>query len=112
MSESVKRGDAVTFLLKHKPYIDLGVAPSANDYRDACCVTFAIYDTTQDERLIESNQMTRVPNRPGWYYYRYQTTRSMKSGIYTVTFTTVTTIDGIDYTNREVKELIVTEDLG
>lgn len=105
-----RRGDAITLLLKHKPFIDLGLPPSSNEYRDATCVTFAIYDTTADEAIVFSDQMKRVPNRPGWYYYRYQTTRDMFTGLYTVIYTTITRIDNDDFTSRAVQQFRLMDD--
>jgi len=97
-------GDAVTFILKNKPFVDLGVPASANDYRDASCVTIAVYDTTLEEKLIKTTDMKRVPNRAGWYFYRFQTTVEMKPGVYTVIFTAITRIDGEDLTSKSVQE--------
>ena len=105
-----RRGDAITLLLKHKPFIDLSLPPSSNEYRDATCVTVAIYDTSEDETVIFSAQMKRVPNRTGWYYYRYQTTRDMLVGLYTVIYTTVTRIDGEDLTSRAVQQFRLMND--
>ncbi len=105
-----RRGDAITLLLKHKPFIDLGLPPSSNEYRDATCVNFAIYDTTKAEALVFSDQMKRVPNRVGWYFYRYQTTRDMLVGLYTVIYTAITRIDGEDFTSRSVQQFRLMDD--
>jgi len=105
-----RRGDAITFVFKHKPYVDLSLPPCSNEYRDAICVTLAIYDSTQKERLVYAVDMTRVPNRPGWYFHRYQTHPNMPSGIYTVIFTSLTKIDGIEYTNRAVQDFELMDD--
>lgn len=114
MSDNVdnvyRRGDAITLLLKHKPFIDVSLPPSSNEYRDATCVTFAIYDTTHDENMIFSDQMKRVPNRVGWYFYRYQTTRDMFTGLYTIIYTTITRIDGQDLTTRAVQQFRLLDD--
>lgn len=110
MSGVYRRGDAITFLAKHKPFVDVSVPPSANDYRDACCVTIAIYDSTSLENLINNGEMIRVPNRPGWYYYRFQSVRDMPVGVYTSVITTVTKIDGVDYTNRSVNDFRIIDD--
>jgi hypothetical protein len=103
-------GDAITFLLKNKPFIDLGVPPSANDYRDAGCVTVAVYDTTLKEKLVQASDMKKVPNRPGWYYFRFQTTANMKPGVYTAVFTAITRIDGEDFTSKSVQEFRLTSE--
>lgn len=103
-------GDAVTFIFKHKPYVDLGISPCSNEYRDAICVTLAIYGTTVPEPLLYAIDMVRIPNRPGWYYTRYQTNKNMKPGVYTAIFTSVTKIDGIEYTNRAVQEFEMLND--
>jgi hypothetical protein len=105
-----RRGDAITLLLTHRPYINLGIPPSANDYNDASCVTVAIYGPDKKEIMVETVDMKRVPNRPGWYYYRYQTTREMSIGVYTVIFTAVTLIDGTEYSTRNVQEFILQDD--
>lgn len=105
-----RKGDAITFLLKHRPYIDLGLPPSANDYRDATCVTLAIYDQNLRETLLEAVDMTRVPNRPGWYFYRYQTGRHMAEGVYTAIITAITTIDGTPLSSRNVQEFRLLDD--
>lgn len=105
-----RKGDAITLVLKHKPYIDLSIPPSANSYNDASCVTVGIYSPNKAETLVESADMKRVPNRPGWYFYRYQTTRDMAEGIYTAIFTTVTKIDCVEYTSRNVQEFILQDD--
>ncbi len=105
-----RRGDAITFVLKHKPYIDLSIPPSANDYRDATCVTIGIFDSTLKEALIDSSDMKRIPNRPGWYYFRYQSDKDMKTGNYTAICTAITKIDGIDYTTRNVQEFRLVDD--
>lgn len=97
-------GDAITFVLKNKPYVDLGIPASSNDYRDAGCVTVAIYDTSEKEKLVHSAEMTKVPNKSGWYYYRFQTTTAMKPGVYAVIFTAITRIDGQDLTTKSVQE--------
>jgi hypothetical protein len=110
MTDRYKRGDAITFIVKHKPFIDIGLPPTAQEYRDACCITWAIYDTSNLENLIDSGEMKRVPNRPGWYFARYQTIRNMEIGLYTVVFTTVTSIDGKDYTTRAIKEITILDD--
>ena len=103
-------GDALTLLLKHKPFIDVSLPPSSNEYRDANSVTFAIYGTDKDEHLVFSDKMKRVPNRTGWYFYRYQTNRSMKPGLYTVIYTTVTRIDGEELTSRSVQQIRLMND--
>lgn len=103
-------GDAITFVIKHKPFVDLGIPPTANDYRDAACVTIAIYDTSLKEKLLLAEDMKRVPNKPGWYFYRYQTTVAMKPGVYTAVITAVTRIDGQDLTTRSVKEFRLIND--
>jgi hypothetical protein len=105
-----RRGNAITFVVKHKPFIDLSIPPSANDYRPATCMNISIYDETQTEELLRSTSMTPVPNRPGWYYYRYQTSTSMVAGLYTAIITSITTIDGIDYTTRNVQEFRLVDD--
>ena len=105
-----RRGDAITFLAKHKPFVDVSIPPSANDYRDACCVTIAIYDSTSLEHLVDNGEMVRVPNRPGCYYYRYQTHKEMPTGTYTTVITTVTKIDSTDYTNRVIGEFNLLDD--
>ena len=105
-----RKGDAIVFLLKHKPYIDLGVPASSNEYRDASCVNIGIYDPTKDENLVKSDDMKKVPNRPGWYYYRFQTTRDMQIGIYTVIMTAITKIDGENFSNRSVQQFRLMSD--
>lgn len=105
-----RRGDAITFLLKHKPFIDVSLPPSSQEYRDATCINIAIYGTTPEESLIFSGQMKRVPNRVGWYFYRYQTTRDMFTGLYTVIYTSVTKIDGEDLTSRAVDQFRLYDD--
>lgn len=107
---SYKKGDSITFLVKHKPFIDLSLPPSSNEYRDATCITFAIYDSTEKETLVFTDSMKRVPNRNGWYYYRYQTARDMLSGLYTVIFTSVTRIDGQDFNTRNVQQFRLMDD--
>lgn len=111
MTDTVYRiGDSITLLLKHKPFIDLGLPPSSNDYRDATCVTYAIYDSTEIETKLTEGVMKRVPNRTGWYFYRYQTVRGMNPGLYTVIFTTVTRIDGEDLSSRSVQQFRLVDD--
>jgi hypothetical protein len=103
-------GDAITLVLKNKPYVDLGVPPTANDYRDAGCVTIAIYDPTQKEKLVQAEDMKKVPGKPGWYFYRFQTTAQMKPGVYTAVFTAITRIDGVDLTSKSVQEFRLMDD--
>jgi hypothetical protein len=103
-------GDAITFVLKNKPYVDLGVPLTANDYRDAGCVTVAVYDTTQQEKLIHAADMKKVPNKAGWYYHRFQSTTQMKPGVYTVVFTAITRIDGEDMTSKSIQEFRLMND--
>ena len=111
MTDTVYRiGDSITLLLKHKPFIDLGLPPSSNDYRDATCVSFAIYDSTVEDTQILEGTMKRVPNRSGWYFYRYQTKRGMNPGLYTVIFTSITRIDGEDLTSRAVQQFRLVDD--
>lgn len=105
-----RKGDAITFILKNKPYVDLSIPASANDYRNANCVTLAIYDATQEETLLEAKEMTKVPNRTGWYYYRFQTLRSYKTGIYTAIFTVITNIDNVPLTTRSIQEFRLQDD--
>lgn len=105
-----RRGDAIVFILKHKPYLDLGLPPSSNEYRDATCVNIGIFDPTTQEALVKSDDMKRVPNRPGWYYYRYQTTRDMATGLYTVIMTAITKIDGENFSNRTVQQFRLLSD--
>lgn len=105
-----RRGDAITFVLKHKPFIDIGLPPSANEYRDASCVNISIYDPTKEEKLVFSGDMPRVPNRPGWYYFRYQTKTDMPEGLYTVIYKVITRIDGIDYASRQVEQFRLISD--
>lgn len=108
--QAYRRGDAITFVVKHKPYIDLSIPPSAQDYRDASCMNISIYSEEIGEELLKSATMTSVPNRPGWYYYRYQTTPQMLEGVYTAIITSITRIDGIDYTSRNVQEFRLVDD--
>lgn len=110
LDSAYRRGDAITFLIKHKPFIDVSIPPSSNDYRDACCVTIAIYDSSLKELLVEACDMTRVPNRPGWYFYRYQTDRDMHIGTYIAAITTITKIDGKDYSSRSLREFTILDD--
>lgn len=105
-----RRGDAITFVLKHKPYLDLSIPPSAQEYKDASCVNIGIYDPSSTEELIYSTDMKKVPNRQGWYYYRYQTTKDMAIGLYTVIFTAITRIDGVDYSSRSVQQFRLISD--
>jgi hypothetical protein len=105
-----RRGNAITFVIKHKPFIDLSIPPSANDYRPASCVNISIYDETLNETLLNCQTMTAVPNRPGWYFYRYQTTTSHQPGLYTAIITVITTIDNTDYTTRQVQEFRLVDD--
>jgi len=105
-----RRGDALTLLLKHKPFIDVSLPPSSNEYRDATGVTFAIYGVDKQEHLIFSDNMKKVPNRPGWYFYRFQTTRTMGIGLYSVIYTTITRIDGEDLTSRSVQQFRLMND--
>jgi hypothetical protein len=105
-----RRGDAIVFVLKHKPYIDLSIPPSANDYRDATCVTIGVFAATIREKLVDGAPMLSVPNRPGWYYFRYQTDVTMKPGVYTAIITAITKIDSIDYTTRNVQEFRLVDD--
>ena len=105
-----RRGDALTLLLKHKPFIDVSLPPSSNEYRDATGVTFAIYGSDKEEHLVFSDKMKRVPNRVGWYFYRFQTTRDMDVGLYTVIYTTITRIDSEDLTSRSVQQFRLMND--
>ena len=105
-----RRGNAITFVVKHKPFIDLSIPPSANDYRPASCMNISIYGETLTEPLLNSASMRQIPNRPGWYYYRYQTTPQMLAGVYTAIITSITTIDGVDYTTRNVQEFRLVDD--
>lgn len=105
-----RRGECITFVLKHKPFIDLSIPPSSNDYRDASCVNVAVYGTSLKEQKLGGGVMSKVPNRPGWYFYRYQTTPEMLAGVYTAIFTTITTIDGKDYTSRNIQEFRLLDD--
>lgn len=105
-----RRGDSIVFLLKHRPYIDLSIPASANDYQDATCVTIGIFGATLKERLVDSANMTKVPNNPGWYYFRYQTSISMKVGVYTAICVAITKIDGVDYSTRNVQEFRLVDD--
>lgn len=108
--QAYRRGDAITFLVRHKPFIDLSIPPSAQDYRDASCMNISIYDETLTETLLKCADMKKVPNRPGWYFYRYQTTPQMLEGVYVAIITSITTIDGEDYTSRNVQEFRLTSD--
>lgn len=108
--QAYRRGDAISFVVKHKPFIDVSIPPSANDYRPASCMNISIYNEDLTETLINCACMKEVPNRPGWYFYRYQTTKEMQEGVYTAIVTSVTTIDGEDYTNRNVQEFRLTDD--
>jgi len=106
-------GDAVTIIVKVKPYIDVSLPPSANDYRRVSCVKIAIYDP--QEELVEDTRenprdMLPVPNRPGWYYYRYQTTPDMEQGVYTAIATAYCKIDTQVYQNRNVQEFRLVND--
>lgn len=103
-------GDSITLLLKHKPFIDLSIPPDSNEYRDATCVNFAIYDDTSSETLITQGQMKKVPNKNGWYFYRYQIPDNINPGVYTVIFTSTTRIDGEDLISRSVQEFRVIGD--
>lgn len=105
-----RRGDCITFVVKHKPFIDLSIPASANDYRPASCMNISIYNEKKTETLLATCAMRQVPNRPGWYYYRYQTNPQMVAGVYTAIVTSITTIDGIDYTNRNVQEFRLVDD--
>lgn len=107
---SFRKGDAITFILKNKPYVDLSIPASANDYRNSNCSTIAIFDATEQEVLLEAQEMKSVPNRPGWYYYRFQTLRSYKTGIYTAIFTVITTIDSVPLTTRSIQEFRLQDD--
>jgi hypothetical protein len=108
--QAYRRGDAITFVVKHKPFIDLSIPPSANDYRPASCMNISIWSEDLGEELLTSAEMRQVPNRPGWYFYRYQTTKTMLEGVYTAIITSITTIDGEDYTSRNVQEFRLTDD--
>lgn len=108
--QAYRRGDAITFVVRHKPFIDLSIPPSANDYRPASCMNISIYSEDLGETILHSKDMTPVPNRPGWYFYRYQTNKKMLEGVYTAIITSITTIDGNDYTNRNVQEFRLTDD--
>lgn len=106
-------GDAVTIVVKVKPFIDVSIPPSANDYQNVSCVKIALYDPQED--LVEDNSgqertMTQVPNRPGWYFYRYQTTPDMQPGLYTAIATAYCRIDGQILQNRNVQEFRLVND--
>jgi hypothetical protein len=88
----------------------LSIPPSANDYNDATCVTIGIFSSDLREKLLEGTSMIHVPNRPGWYYFRYQTTVTMRKGVYTAICTAITNIDGVDYTTRNVQEFRLIDD--
>lgn len=105
-----RRGDAIVFVAKHKPYLDLGLPPSSNEYRDASCMNIGIFDASLQENLIHSADMQRVPNRPGWYFYRFQTTKDMAIGLYTVIFTAITNIDSTNYSTRSVQQFRLISD--
>lgn len=103
-------GDAITFKANHRPYIDLSIPASQNDLRDASCINISIYDETLKETILSCDNMVRIPNRPGQYFYRFQTTRNMKPGVYVAIITAITRIDGKDYTNRNVQEFRLIND--
>lgn len=108
--QAYRRGDAITFVAKHKPFIDVSIPPSANDYRPASCINVSVYGETLTEPLLKSAAMNPVPNRPGWYFYRYQTTTEMEEGVYTAIITSTVVIDGNEYTSRNVQEFRLTDD--
>lgn len=110
---SFRVGDAVTVVVKVKPFIDVSIPPSANDYQKVSCVKIAIYDP--EENLVEDNStnartMSEVPNRAGWYFYRYQTTPDMQPGVYTAIATAYCQIDGQILQSRNVQEFRLIND--
>lgn len=103
-------GDSVTVVIKSKPFIDVTLPPSSNEYRKVSCMKIAMYDSTEEENLIHNGEMTEVPNRPGWYFYRWQTTPDMKPGVYTLIGTSQVSIDGQIHSNRIVQQIRLLND--
>jgi len=103
-------GDAVTIVVKVKPFIDVSIPPSANEYRNVSCVNISIYGPDDDDTLVHEGVMNSVPNRPGWYFYRYQTTIDMQPGSYTVISVATCRIDGQFFTNRNVQQISLVDD--
>jgi hypothetical protein len=81
-----------------------------NDYRPASCMTLAVYGADLKESILKSCNMAPVPNRPGWYFYRYPIPKTLKAGLYTAIITSITRIDGNDYSNRNMQEFRVLDD--
>ncbi len=79
------KGSCVQIIVSNKPYIDFSIAPDLNDYRDAEYTNIKIYDPK--EKLIVDSQMTRIPNKPGWYIYNFCSKCEQCVGVYRVEVT-------------------------
>lgn len=106
-------GDSITIKVNVKPFVDVSIPPSANDYQNVSCVKLGIYDP--NDELVEDNSgeertMTQVPNRPGQYFYRYQTTPDMQPGEYTAIAIVYCRIDGQVRQNRNVQHFTLLND--
>lgn len=103
-------GDALTIVVKVKPFLDVSLPPGSNNYLPVSCVNIAIFDPEVEEVAVVQDTMKPVPNRPGWYYYRFQTTPDMKEGVYTVISEATCKIDGQILKNRNVQEFRLVND--
>lgn len=103
-------GDAITIVVKVKPFLDVSIPAGANNYLPVSCVNIAIFDSEIEENAIVQDVMKEVPNRPGYYFYRFQSTPDMKSGVYTAISEATVKLDGVFQKNRNVQEFRLVND--
>lgn len=83
VSEAFEVGENVLITVSNRPWLDMSIPPESNDYMSAQSATIKIYGPC-DELLMESN-MCEMADRPGWYYFTYQTTEECnKAGLHRV----------------------------
>lgn len=64
-------GDTVTIVATNKPYVDFTTQPILNDYQWAEYAKIKIYNE-RNELMVDS-EMCRIPEKVGWYVYRFKT---------------------------------------
>lgn len=82
--------DTVTVMATNKPYVDMTISPSLNDYAWADEAILTIYDPRN--KIVLQTDMCRAVGKTGWYYYRYKTACQCGIGIYRVEVRMLTTV--------------------
>lgn len=64
-------GDTVTIIASNKPYTDFTTQSILNDYQWADYAKIKIYN--EKNELVVNDEMCRLPEKVGWYIYRFKT---------------------------------------